>query len=600
MIRKCLAAMVLFGCGLTAANAEKLAMGLIVKMKDPEPASVVQLRATVKPKELPSRLRLRMAAAAARARVSYTAERPTAFAAQLIHNSRPTTWAEAHAEAMRLRQDPDVEWVAVNEIERPQAVLVPNDPRYSQQQWLGNSNGGAVPNIPAAWERITASGRTLSPVVVAVLDTGVLRHPDLQGRVLFDQGYDFVAEVDYAGDGNGLDPDASDPGDYLTVTEINNNRLLYASCGGPDSSSWHGTVIAGQLAAATDNNLGVAGMLTPLAGAPVLPVRVAGKCGASVVDIIEGMLWAAGVDYSGRPRVNQNPARVINLSFGGDPDCSCDRGASVLSGACLYLDAITALKQKGALLVAAAGNSDRIDVAGSARASRPASCPGVLGVTALNANGRKAHYANLVGSTGMASMGGDPLNGDQGIVSTSNRSGTTPFYVNGAIADDYGQVIGTSFSTPIAAGAAALMWAVNPGLTVDEVLAGMRAPYDATSGGGARAHVAGASSCSPSNTGSCACTTATCGAGVLDVDGAVLWALSQPVKAYVDTPVTTSFFSHAEFRSDGRSSSGSSGGGGATDPFTLALAGMLAVALAVRRALAARSGRAGHEALAAR
>src|SRR6218665_3387397 len=280
--------------------AEGMAMGLIVKMKDGAPTSVVRLQSDAMPREQPQRVRMRLANAAHKAGISYVVERPTAFAANVIHNGRRIRLSEAQAQAARLRQNPDVEWVVVNELEQRHAVVSypVNDPSYGQQGWLANAATGGLPNVPAAWNFLGT--QTMQPIVVAVLDTGVLRHPDLSNRVLYQDGYDFVSEGDYANDGNGMDDDATDPGDYLTSGQISQNPSLYtADCGGPHNSSWHGAEISGILAAETNNNVGIAGILASLPGSPVLPVRVAGQCGAAVIDIIEGMLWAAGINYNG-------------------------------------------------------------------------------------------------------------------------------------------------------------------------------------------------------------------------------------------------------------------------------------------------------------
>lgn len=572
MTRKALALLVLSlaTCSWSVA-AERMALGLIVKMKDQSPDSVVRLKATAMQREQPQRLRTRLASAMHKAGVSYIAERPTAFAANVVHNGRPVRLAEAQAQAARLRQDPDVEWVVVNELEQRHAVvspIPPNDTRYGQQGWLAAGATGGLPNVPAAWNFL--NGQTLSPVVVAVLDTGVLRHPDLNGRVLFDDGYDFVSEADYANDGNGLDDDASDPGDYISSEQITANPRLYDDCDGPSNSSWHGTGIAGQLAAATNNGVGVAGMLASLPGAPVLPVRVAGQCGAAVIDIIEGMLWAAGVNYNGRPKVNNHPARVISLSFGGESGCACDSSRG-MSGACLYQYAIDALKQKGAILVASSGNASVSNADGETIPSRPASCTGALAVTALNVDGRKAHYANFVPASGIATVGGDPSHGDNSILTTSNSSLRSPSLTGGLPSADYKVVQGTSFSAPVVAGAIALMWSVNPGLSVDALLSGLRSS-------GVRPHVTvgGLGTCSaasPVNSGSCNCTTASCGAGVLDVDAAVQWAASQPITTYTEPSITASFFSPALRTGTVSGSSSGSGGGGSLG--IVALAGLL-------------------------
>ncbi|MFX7540897.1 S8 family serine peptidase, partial [Acinetobacter baumannii] len=81
----------------------------------------------------------------------------------------------------------------------------------------------------------------------------------------------------------------------------------------------------------------------------VLPVRIGGTCGALVSDIIEGMLWAAGVDYQGSPARNPNPARVINLSFGSVGDCQ-----SGGTGDTLYRQTVATLRTKGTVVVASA------------------------------------------------------------------------------------------------------------------------------------------------------------------------------------------------------------------------------------------------------
>ena len=93
--------------------------------------------------------------------------------------------------------------------------------------------------------------------------------------------------------------------------------------------------------------------MLPADKAKVLPVRIGGTCGALVSDIIEGMLWSAGVDYQGSPARNPNPARVINLSFGGQGSCDSSDSRDVL-----YRQTIATLRTKGALVVASAGNGD--------------------------------------------------------------------------------------------------------------------------------------------------------------------------------------------------------------------------------------------------
>jgi serine protease len=160
--------------------------------------------------------------------------------------------------------------------------------------------------------------------VVAVLDTGVrFEHPDLgqatAGGPLL-PGYDFVSNAEIGNDGDGRDADPSDPGDWTTAAENSNSSGTFYQCD-PEgvgnavatSSSWHGTTTASLVAARTNNSLGMAGTAP---GVKVLPVRVLGKCFGYDSDIVAAMRWAAGIHIDGVPD-NPNPAKVINLSLGG-------------------------------------------------------------------------------------------------------------------------------------------------------------------------------------------------------------------------------------------------------------------------------------------
>lgn len=564
--RRLLAGLALCLCGFLAspiAMAERLAHGVIVKLRDqggaPGAATMLDVRAVPDPT---MRTRLREVMSRARLPAAYRAS-DTAFAAHVLRGRHPTSYSSALTEARRLRQDPNVAWAIVNEVETTQAATtVPTDPEFARQIWLGDSNTGGVPNIPAAWDRLSALGRGLSPIVVAVLDTGVLRHPDLEGRVLFDDGYDFVTESEYSNDGDGLDADASDPGSYLQESTRAANRIAYSDCPATNSS-WHGTIIAGQLAAAANNGQGVAGMLLPMTHVPVLPVRVSGNCGAAVSDIIEGLLWSAGVTYTGMPKTNHYPARVINLSFGGSESCGCtlDASGAPSSAGCIYQEAIRAITRRGAILVASSGNATNGSTDGLATPARPANCPGVLGVTALRADGAKARYAYQVGALGVATLGGAGDGSSDTILSTSNSGLTSPVLgSDGRPEAYYGSRDGTSFSAPIASGAVALMWAINPGLTVTEVLNGLRSQ-------GVRPHVTVSESgtalplCAPLVSGVCNCAASTCGAGILDVEKALAWAASQTLKTFTAPAVTADFFTPERAQMPPPPKGGNSGGG---------------------------------------
>jgi len=518
-------------------------IGLIVKTK---PAAL----------EAPQAALNRVAQIAQRRGVGYHQLRQTALGAHVLSAGRLLSREEAQAQARRLLADPDVEYVAANTLERRQAT--PNDPAYVLQWWLqGPDASAAVPNFPAAWDIDTGS----SSVVVAVLDSGIRRfHPEFtvgSSRLL--SGYDFVSEVEYANDGDGLDSDATDPGDWVSQEDQTRHPSIYGGCDVADST-WHGTVIAGQLVAPTNDNYGISGMTW---SGKLLPVRVAGKCGAAVSDIVEGMLWAAGIPYTGSPAANPNPARIVNLSFGGSRPCNVNSGDPLVAGtARLYTDAIEALRVKGAVLVAAAGNDGDTVV-------RPASCAGALAVTALDRDGAKADYANFGSEVDVATVGGVTSPAGSGIYSTTNTGTSAP------AAEGYGYYVGTSFATPIVSGTAALMLAVNPDLSVDQIIEGIRATT--------RPHVqiGGLGSCSPIDSGHCNCTTGTCGAGVLDARQAVAWALV--TEGTFTPPATNPTVDFTPDRLQASGGNGSSDGGGAAGPFWLLGLLAAAAALSVRR-----------------
>lgn len=492
--------------------------GLIVQLRDAPSHAAMARKAAAReaPAASPWARVLRDAGLAARApRLA-----PSGHSAQVLRFEAPLSAAEAHEVAERLRRDPAVLWVEPNVRERRLAGP-PNDPRFpgvDQQWWLQPHSGSdqnsiemrlrGVPGFQDAW--LTTTG---SPAVsVAVLDTGITPHPELAGRVL--QGYDFVSEVEYAGDGDGRDPDPTDPGDAVTQADKDRSPL-FASCEIAESK-WHGTSIAGLIGAVTDNGDGVAAIHW---NARIVPVRVAGKCGASVDDIVAGMRWAAGlavckrVDAGGNCvelyPANPNPAKILNVSFGGSAACTA-----------AYQQTIDELKGAGVVVVAAAGNEHTAS-------TRPANCRNVMAVTALNRDGFKTVYSNFAvhepgaGRYGIATVGGDTPDGawgpqlyDTGLLSITNLGTTT------ASTPWYAYLYGTSFAAPLVSGALSLMLSVNPALTWDQMVAGLAAS--------ARPHVTSSliQACSEANPGRCLCTASTCGAGILDAEQAVAYAQS--------------------------------------------------------------------------
>ena len=344
--------------------------------------------------------------------------RTTALGSEVVRLQGQRSPAELQALTRQLKAlDARIERVEVDGINLPE--FTPNDDRYHQQWDLFEPTGGI--GMPAAWEKSTGAG-----VVVAVLDTGFLPHADLVANLL--PGYDFIEVLQVANDGDGRDADARDPGDALP------NR----------NSSWHGTHVAGTVAAVTHNGRGVAGVAF---NARVVPVRVLGVGGGYDSDIADGIVWAVGGSVPGVP-ANPNPAQVLNMSLGGEYACP----SSVQS-------AVTLAVQRGATVVVAAGNSN-----GNSALRSPANCTGVMAVAATNRAGGKAGYSSFGSNVALAAPGGEiAVRQEDGVLSTANDGFATPGM------DSYKTKQGTSMAAPHVAGAAALLYSLMPGIAPDQV-----------------------------------------------------------------------------------------------------------------------------------
>ncbi|MEO8346719.1 MAG: S8 family peptidase [Betaproteobacteria bacterium] len=393
--------------------------------------------------------------------------RATVGGAWLVEFPVAVDMATAQAAAARLQQS-GVARFAIPDF-RLRTMLRPNDPYLAQgDQW--NLQDPAITflagiDVTHAWDITTGS----ASMVIAVVDTGIVPHPDLTGRVL--PGYDFVSDPAYSNDGDGRDADATDPGDWTAARE----------CGAKEraaDSDWHGTLVAGVLAANTSNGVGMAGIDW---NARILPVRALGRCGGDFSDILQAMTWAAGLPVPGVP-ANPHPAKVINLSVGGESPCD-DQVQAMLDQ---ILDA-------GVFIAVAAGNENA-----NADDYTPSGCAGVSTVAAIDYFGARASYSNFSTAMDIAAPGGDiSRNGYSDSITSTWNDGSTV-----ATDPSYGYADGTSFSTPEVAGVAALMLAVNPALKPAQIKALM------------------AQSASPFAVGS-DCPTKGCGAGILNAFGAV-------------------------------------------------------------------------------
>jgi serine protease len=363
---------------------------------------------------------------AARFGVAMSRVRTTALGSHVLKANRQLSIAEAEQLARDIAaSDPNVEYAEPDRIMR--RTFTPNDTRYNEQWHYFEAAGGI--NAPPAWDKSTGAG-----VVTAVIDTGYRPHADLAGNIL--PGYDFISDAFVANDGNARDSDASDPGDWINPSE----------CGPGDpaafeSSSWHGTHVAGTIAALTNNSSGVAGIAF---NAKVVPARVLGKCGGFTSDIADAIIWTSGGTVAGVPN-NANPAKVLNISLGGGGSCGTTTQ-----------NAINSARSRGASVIVAAGNSN----ANSANFS-PANCNGVVTVAAVGRNGGKASYSNFGATVEVAAPGGS--GGANSVLSTLNSG------LMGPGSDNYALYNGTSMATPHVVGVVALMLSVKPTLTPDQV-----------------------------------------------------------------------------------------------------------------------------------
>jgi len=383
------------------------------------------------------------------------------------------------------------------------AVPAPNDGAYSVNQASYMHTGAyASLRMQDVWEQTRGN----SNVVIAVLDSGVLfENPELKGRLL--PGYDFVSNVtpptgtrengtvfdSGSNDGNGRDPDPSDPGDAPPPG--------FNCPDGSTTSSWHGTTVASVAAAQSNNGQFLAGMDW---NAKVLPVRVSGRCGiATSSDIVDAFYWATG---SGRVDptigVNPNPANIINLSFATD--------TPLFGGGCAANDmvalAIADARARNVSVVVSAGNNS------GGAVQYPANCAGTIAAGAAEQDGQLANYTARGAGTGFITLHA-PGNSSGLYVGASNTGGSTP-NANGSTAFLFA---GTSFSAPMVAGAISLLKAVRPSLTPSQV--------DTLLRNSALAYPANASNAS-GLFGRLDCTPTSCGVGLLNVLGAVQAARS--------------------------------------------------------------------------
>jgi serine protease len=322
--------------------------------------------------------------------------------ADVVATERKLNGKDARAFMRAIASDPNVEYVEVDA--EMHTDTIPNDSNYGMQ-W------GFTPNEPTnkqiggiraerAWDSSNGSG-----VVIAMLDNGVTKHSDLDANIL--PGYDF-SQNNRGGDG-------TNPG------------ITTEKC----SVTWHGTHVAGILAAVTNNGKGVAGTAW---GAKVVPVRVLNACGSGPMsNAADGITWASGGTVDGVP-ANPFPAKVLNLSLGGNGSCSRT-----------FQNAIDDAVSRGASVVVASGNDNL-----NAGFFQPGNCLNVIVVSGNNADGTRVKSANYGSIVDISAPGAD-------IWSTWNYGTATP-----SGGDAYVYQTGTSMAAPFVSGVIALAQAAAP------------------------------------------------------------------------------------------------------------------------------------------
>lgn len=439
----------------------------------------------------------------------------------VLRFAKPISAATARKVSAQLTARSDVAWAQPDHhfVTLGASPVAVTDPFFTKQWDLWDTsyatpNGGYSVKAPLAWQHERGS----SNVVVAILDTGIAPHPELANAVIatgntdggypIPYGYDFITDPFIANDNDPVyhvpstptggmpssrDANPLDAGDWVTSADVANyGTTTDYGCSRVDDSSWHGTHLAGTIAAA-QNTQGISGIAPNV---KIEPIRVLGKCGGSESDIIDAIEWASGHAVANAP-VNTHPAQVINMSLGGPGFCS--------AGLQLAIDDARAA---GTTVVVAAGNDGTdINAIDQYSGSSPGDCSGVIAVSATGRAGELAQYSNYgtaPGAITIAAPGGDDFSvaGTDNILSTWWNSPTN--LTSGTHGtDDYAYMAGTSMATPHVAAAVALIQShVSTPLTPNQVAQRLRetaAPF-------------------PAGTG---CSITRCGAGILNVGAAI-------------------------------------------------------------------------------
>lgn len=347
------------------------------------------------------------------------------------------------------------------------------DPDYAKQWPLHpntNAPAGSHANVEKAWDL----GFTGKDVMVGISDSGIINHPEMPTSLTQDQrqpwktptgnpqdkltlGIDMISHPGISGDQmytdqyNDRDLNPYDDGDWFPQ-----GYEVCPAAGGSPSSSWHGTHVAGIIAADQNNGQGGTGVAPD---AKLMMARSLGKCGGATGDIADAIAWLGGVSVPGVPD-NPTPAKVINLSLGGVSRAPvCDPQ---------YQEVINAVTAKGTTIMVAAGNATE-----DTSYTTPANCDNVVTIGSTGPEGHRAMYSNFGDAVDLGAPGGNGaavVNGNQVQWIPENQYwSTVDAGSRNPIGPGYNWMEGTSMATPLAAGVVAMMYEANPSISPAEV-----------------------------------------------------------------------------------------------------------------------------------